>query len=142
MQNHQVMDLETISNCFLGVFIHYKTDETKIFVIHKLRNDFDELVKFLEGNVKNKEWHISFNGLAFDSQITHYILEHKKILKQFTPEVIATKIYTYSQKVINKQNDRGFSDYPAWKMKINQIDDATKLPINKVLIIPASQKNN
>ena len=27
-------------------------------------------------------------------------------------------------------------------MKINQIDDATKLPINKVLIIPASQKNN
>ncbi len=26
-------------------------------------------------------------------------------------------------------------------MKINQIDDATKLPINKVLIIPASQKN-
>lgn len=120
--DHYVHDYETLSNCFVAIFIHYKTDETKIFVVHELRDDFDELVTFLEGNVKNKEWHISFNGLAFDSQITHYILEHKKILKQFTSEVIATKLYAYAQKVINKQNDRGFSDYPAWKMKINQID--------------------
>jgi len=41
--NHWVMDYETMINFFCGVFEHYKTNETKIFVIHDLQNDFDEL---------------------------------------------------------------------------------------------------
>ena len=41
---HWVMDYETLSNCFTGVFEHYKTNESKTFVVHDLRNDFDEFI--------------------------------------------------------------------------------------------------
>ena len=77
MNNHWVMDYETMSNCFVAVFEHYKTDEQKIFVVHEDRNDFKEFIEFLETNISNKERHISYNGLGFDAQITEYILEFR-----------------------------------------------------------------
>ena len=74
--NHYIMDYETLCNCFVAVFEHYKTSERKVFVIHDLQNDLKDFVNFLEDNIDNKEWHISFNGLAFDAQVTHYILDN------------------------------------------------------------------
>ena len=65
------MDYETLKNCFVAYFENYKTPEKKTFVIHDLQNDFMDFIKFLKQNQKNNEWHISYNGLAFDSQITH-----------------------------------------------------------------------
>lgn len=122
MANHYVMDYETLCNCFVGCFVHYTTGETKIFVVHQLRNDFNELVEFLEHNSKNNEWHISYNGLAFDSQITHYILQYKEPLKKHGGETIARLLYDYAQKTIKKHDDKEFVDYPSWKMSIRQID--------------------
>ena len=66
------MDYETLSNCFVGVFQHYKTNERKIFIIHDLIDQFSDLLEFFRENLKKKEWHISFNGLSFDAQITHF----------------------------------------------------------------------
>ena len=77
---HWVMDYETLSNFFCGVFEHYKTLETKVFVIHDLNNELDSFIKFLKTNINNKEWHISYNGLAFDAQVTHYITESLVII--------------------------------------------------------------
>lgn len=122
MANHYVHDYETLSNCFVAVFVHYKTDETKVFVVHELRDDFKEFVEFLEHNAKNNEWHISFNGLAFDSQITHYILDNKEALLKHGSETIARLLYAYAQRTIDKQDRKEFSDYPYWKMSIKQID--------------------
>jgi hypothetical protein len=35
------MDYETLSNCFVAVFEHYKTQEdNRIFVVHDLKNDY------------------------------------------------------------------------------------------------------
>ena len=116
------MDFETLSNCFVACFIHYKTDETKIFVVHTLKNDIKSLLMFLDNNINNNEWHISFNGLAFDSQITHYIIDNKAKFLNLTGDKIAKLIYAYAQKLINNQNKKVFSDYPSWKMKIKQID--------------------
>ena len=48
---HWVMDYETLSNCFVGVFEHYKSQEDKVFVIHDLQNDLEKLVQFLEDNI-------------------------------------------------------------------------------------------
>lgn len=121
-KNHWVMDFETLSNCFVACFIHYKTDETKIFVVHTLKNDIKSLLMFLDDNINNNEWHISFNGLAFDSQITHYIIDNKAKFLNLTGDEIAKLIYAYAQKLINNQNKKVFSDYPSWKMKIKQID--------------------
>jgi hypothetical protein len=121
-KNHWVMDYETLSNCFIACFIHYKTEETKIFVVHTLKNDIKDFLTFLEDNIKHNEWHISFNGLSFDSQITHYVLDNKRKFINLTGDEIAKLIYAYAQKIINNQNKRAFSDYPSWKMKIKQID--------------------
>jgi hypothetical protein len=119
---HWVMDYETLSNCFTGVFEHYKTNESKTFVVHDLRNDFDEFIDFLEQNVKNKEWHISYNGLAFDGQITQYIIDNHYLWDNLKGCEIANIIYKYAQYCINKSNNKEFMDYPIWKMKIGQID--------------------
>ena len=54
--NHYIMDYETLSNCFVGVFEHYKTSERKIFVIHDLKNDYKEFIEFLHTNRDEKQW--------------------------------------------------------------------------------------
>lgn len=122
MANHYVMDYETLSNCFVACFVHYTEGTTETFVVHELRNDFKALVEFLEKNAKNNEWHISYNGLAFDSQITHYILYNKDALLKHEGETVARLLYDYAQKTIIKHDRKEFSDYPTWKMSIKQID--------------------
>ena len=120
---HWVMDYETLSNCFTGVFEHYKTSETKVFVIHDLQNDLDILIKFLKQNINNREWHISYNGLAFDGQVTHYILDnYNKWDSNLSGCDIACVIYNYAQSCIQKSRNKEFQDYPQWKMQIGQID--------------------
>ena len=119
---HWVMDYETLKNCFTGVFEHYKTTETKVFVIHDLRNDLDSFITFLEDNFNNREWHISYNGMAFDAQVTHYIIDNHQDWSELTGCEVANKIYLYAQRCINKSNAKEFHDYALWKMKIGQID--------------------
>ncbi len=119
---HWVMDYETLKNCFTGVFEHYKTTETKVFVIHDLRNDINDFISFLEDNINKKEWHISYNGLAFDGQVTHYIIDNHQDWLDLSGCEVANVIYRYAQRCIQKSNKKEFSDYPQWKMKIGQID--------------------
>jgi hypothetical protein len=120
---HWVMDYETICNCFISVFIHYKNDKVrKYFVVSEFRDDFDAYVDFLKENVKNQEYHISYNGLGFDSQITQYVLENHQEWKGLSPLVIARIIYGYAQTVINKQELKEMLDYAPYKLSIKQID--------------------
>lgn len=121
-KNHWVMDYETLQNCFTAVFEHYKTNEVKVFVVHDLRNDFQVFLDFLQGNYKNKEWHISYNGLAFDGQITQYVMDNYFLWRQLSGCQIANILYKYAQSCITKSNNKEFMDYPQWKMKIGQID--------------------
>jgi hypothetical protein len=119
---HWVMDYETICNCFIAVFEHYKTDERKVFVVCEQRNDFPEYIKFLNSNIKNNEWHISFNGLGFDSQITQKLLDNHKKLSKLSSIELAVYIYGYAQTVIDKNNKGEFAEYAPYKLKIKQID--------------------
>lgn len=121
IQTHWVMDYETLPNCFIGYFLHYKTDEERLFIINRKRNDIKDFISFLEGNINNNQWHISINGLNFDAQITHWILSSKKMLIGLSADELTEKIYEYAQSVINR-NDSVKLDYPIWKMKIGQID--------------------
>jgi len=122
MQNHWVMDYETLINCYLGVFEHYKTDEVKVFTVGKLRNDLPTFLEFLTQNRKKNEWHISFNGLNFDGQITQYIILNGKNLLQMTGERAANMIYLRAQECIEKQNRREFQQWSEGKLFIKQID--------------------
>jgi len=116
------MDYETLSNCFVGVFKHYKTDETHIFSVCSLQNDYDKFIDFLKQNIENREWHISYNGLAFDAQITHNIIKNHENLKLMDGESIAEEIYTYAQSCIDRSNKNEFQEFPEWHMSIKQID--------------------
>ena len=120
--NHWIMDYETLSNCFVAVFKHYKTDETHVFSVCKLQNDYDKFIEFLKQNIDNKEWHISYNGLAFDAQITHNIIKDHNNLKIMDGESIAQEIYSYAQTCIDRSNKNEFQEFPEWHMSIKQID--------------------
>ena len=116
------MDYETLSNCFLGVFESVKTEDRIIFVIHKSQNDILELVTFLERNIALDEWHVSFNGLAFDSQITEHILRNKKQLLKQDGDTIARFIYKKAQETIQRSNSGEFAEFSPKKLSIRQID--------------------
>jgi len=119
---HWVMDYETLTNCFVAVFIHYKEEEQKVFVVHKSKNDFYALWNFLHTCKEDNEWHVSFNGLAFDSQITEYILRQGEQLIDLPGDEIAKAIYRKAQNVIERSNNNEFSEYPEWKLSVPQID--------------------
>jgi len=122
-RTHWVMDYETICNCFVAVFQHYK-DPTirRVFAVCEQRNDFPEFVKFLNTCVAKKEYHISFNGLNFDAQITQKIIDNQKVLIAATSDYLTKWIYDYAQSVIDKSNKGDFLDYAPYKLKIKQID--------------------
>ena len=122
MRTHWVMDYETLSNCFIGVFEGIKSEDQEVFVVHESRNDIKELVEFLDRNIYYEEWHVSFNGLGFDSQITESIIRNKEWLIEQSPEKIAKFIYGKAQDVIYKQNNGEFLEYSPRDLSIRQLD--------------------
>jgi hypothetical protein len=122
MRTHWVMDYETLSNCFIACFEAVNSEEQRIFVVHESQNDILELVEFLHENISSDEWHVSFNGLGFDSQITEYILRNRDTVIHNTGEVIAKWIYGKAQNVISRQNAGEFLEFSPRDLQINQVD--------------------
>jgi hypothetical protein len=119
-----VMDYETIVNCFVAVFELYDKDERKVFIIDKHQNDAAEFIKFLIESRKSKDWHFGYNNLAFDAQITEFILENKDefLHPSADGESLADRIYEYAQYVIGKSDRNEFVDYPEFKLSIKCVD--------------------
>lgn len=123
VKTNWVMDYETMANCTVLCVEDWKDDSITIdFVIHPLKNDITKLIQFLEENREHREYHISYNGLSFDAQISQYILKNKGTLIKCTPEEFTTKIYTKAQDIIGRQSRREFQEFPEWKIEIPQID--------------------
>jgi hypothetical protein len=116
------MDYETLSNCFIGVFEDVRSEDTEIFVIHESRNDLKEFLNFLDTNIVQDEWHVSFNGLGFDSQITEYILHNADQLQIMTATEVANFIYGKAQEVIRRQNEGEFLEFSPRDIQIKQVD--------------------
>lgn len=122
MSRHWVMDYETLSNCFVAVFEHYKEDEVKVFSVCNVQNDFSSLIEFLKINAGRNEWHISYNGLAFDAQVTEFILDNYTSLQSLSGDEIAAAIYQFAQDTIDLMKNKMFPKYSAFRMRIKQID--------------------
>jgi hypothetical protein len=122
MKTHWVMDYETLSNCFIAVFEDIKSEHTETFICHKSKNDILEFITFLERNISLGEWHVSFNGLAFDSQITEYILKDKDQLLEQDGDTIAKFIYQKAQETIENSNNGDFAKFSPKNLSIRQID--------------------
>lgn len=122
MRTHWVHDYETLSNCFIAVFEDIKTENREIFVCHKSKNDILELVTFLERNIAYNEWHVSFNGLGFDSQITEHILRSKEQLLEQDGNTIAKFLYNKAQDTIQRQRNGEFLEFSPRELSIRQVD--------------------
>jgi hypothetical protein len=121
-KNHYVIDYETLIDCTVLVAEHYKENTIHTFVVGHLKNDIKELYEFLVRNVTNNEWHISFNGLSFDSQITEYILRNYKTLSTLAGPEIAGLVHKKAQDIINRQENKEFSEFSERDLSIRQID--------------------
>jgi hypothetical protein len=116
------MDFETLSNCFIAVFEDVKSEDTEIFVIHESRNDIVPFLSFLMRNINHNEWHVSFNGLSFDSQITEHFLKNGHDLLDMSGDEIARFIYSKAQGIIQRQNEGEFSEFSPRDLQIKQVD--------------------
>jgi hypothetical protein len=121
-KTHWVMDYETLSNCFVAVFIDYKSDAMKIFVVHSLQNDFQKFLEFLHQNIQKNEWHLSFNGLGFDAQISEHILKNQEYLLSLPAQKIAQWIYAKAQDTIERTSNGEFPPFRPKELSIKQID--------------------
>lgn len=119
---HWVIDYETLSNCTVLVAEHYQKDIRKEFVIHRLRNDVLELVAFLLECKQLNCYHISFNGLVFDSQVTEFFLRNEEILAGGDPEYIANEVYQIAQEIIERQDSNEFPEFGEKDLQIRPID--------------------
>jgi hypothetical protein len=122
MKTHWVHDYETMANLFVAVFEDVKSKDRKIFICHKAKNDIEELVNFLNRNKNFNEWHVSFNGLGFDSQITEYILRKQVDLCNMSGEEVAKYLYGKAQNVISRQNAGEFLEFSPRDLQIRQVD--------------------
>jgi len=122
MKTHYVMDYETLSNCFVACFEDINSNHTESFVLHDLQNDIDELLLFLQRNILLDEWHVSFNGLGFDSQITEYILRNSDQLREMSGCEIAEWLYGKAQSIISSQDEGRFLEFSLKDLQINQVD--------------------
>ena len=86
------------------------------------RNDFPQYVQFLKDCVSNKEWHISYNGLAFDAQITQWVLQNQQKLLPLSSPNLVKEIYQFAQDVISRTDRGEFSLYAPYQLQIKQID--------------------
>ena len=122
MRTHWVMDYETLSNCFIAVFEDVKSEDTNIFIVHRTRNDIKNLINFLQKNIDYDEWHVSFNGLSFDSQITEYIIRNARELQSLSGDEVARLLYGRAQSIITNQNNGEFPEFGLRDLSIRQID--------------------
>lgn len=121
---YTVYDLETLVNLFTACFEDVKTGKKKHFVIHKSRNDFIPLMKFLRKLQRHNYWLVGFNCNQFDAQIIQYMINNYEIMKKWSGELIAEKIHDLAQKIIALQEgEEKFKNLiPEWNLSIPHID--------------------
>lgn len=122
MKTHWVMDYETMVDCFVAVFEDYKKEDTRVFIISNLKNDIHGLLSFFRDNLKYDQWHISYNGLNFDSQITQHILLNARRLAYMEGGDIAAELYAQAQDVISRKDLGEFLECSPKDLLVKQID--------------------
>lgn len=111
----EVMDLECLSNLFSYTGYCRQTKTYHQFVIHKLRNDYDELMIHL---FRDKLIQIGYNNENYDYPLLHHLIRHYHEYKHLPAQEITANLYRKSQEIIENQ----FSAIGDWNKKITQID--------------------
>lgn len=118
-----VYDIETLKSCFTYTAINIDTEKIVQYVIHKDRNDIDELINHL----KSCKGQIGFNNINFDYPVIHYLMNEYELrhTREWTNKGWINIIYDRAQKIISSQDTNDFFATVAIKHKdvlIPQLD--------------------
>lgn len=103
-----VYDLETL-DLFTATFIDRDSEETRVFVISKDKDERESLFKFLNKEVSGL---IGYNSVNFDGQVIEYMYRN--------PNCTSQDIRRYAQIITSEENRR--PDVPEWNFRIPQLD--------------------
>lgn len=114
-----VYDIETLASCFTYSSFNINTGEVEQYVIHKDRNDLEQLLD----HFKKCSGQIGFNNIAFDYPIIHNIIKNSELFLNSTEEFTIFSIYDQAQNIISNQNNMNNSNI-VWEknMIIPQLD--------------------
>jgi len=98
-----IYDIETLKECFTFCFLDYETKKRKQFIIHKTKNEFNELIDFIVRLKQHNYYFVGFNNLAFDGQILQYLFKNKTFRKA-PVELVLKESYKFVQDLIALQN--------------------------------------
>ena len=111
-----VYDLEIGPNYFIACFKNPVTGSKKSFVIHKDRDDREELYKFI--NKIRSYWFVGFNNLEFDGQLIETFLDN------FHSPVLLDILNRRTRELIEDKTDWNKWEIliPEWKLSTKQLD--------------------
>lgn len=120
-----VYDIETLASLFSYSAINIDTGERVAYVLHKDRDNFNELIKHL----RKCKFGIGYNNLNFDYPILHFILTKEKelikIIEDYSINDVIKLIYNEAQRIIESQNTDNFNTIvaiPTKEVLIKQLD--------------------
>ncbi len=109
MKRIYIYDLEVFWNIFTATFIDKDSDDVRVFVIYKDRDDRQALFKFLDTEVQGL---IGYNCNTYDYQILHYLRTHKGCSTK--------QLRTYSDRITSV--NQGMMDVPEHMFTIPHLD--------------------
>lgn len=123
-----VLDYETILNCFIAVTQGLRTGDQEIFVIWPgepgtgigARDDSAAFIAWLDHCKRNRYWHLGYNIVGFDAQITEHFLRQRKFF--LNPAVSIEEkvrfIKSHADDTIRRTKTRfPFKEWPVYKEK-------------------------
>ena len=108
MKKVWIYDLETL-DIFTATFIDRDSDETRVFVISKSKDEREQLFAFLKTEVSGL---IGYNSVHFDGQVIEYMFRN--------PNCTPQDIKRYAKIITSEDNRR--PDVPEWQFRIPQLD--------------------
>jgi len=117
-----VIDYETHPNFTLLVAEETRSTSRKIFEISYWKNDLEALANFLYTSAKDSEIHIGYNNLAFDAQVSEFILTNGYVLRKEPNEQCALKVYEFVQNLIMLSSTNQFLPFAPWALRIKNVD--------------------
>ena len=122
-RNVWVYDIEVFENFFCIVLEEIDSDDPIKFMIHHLRNEYDDMIRLLKQEGKKNSLFFGFNNLSYDSQIVEHMILNEEQFALLKPAEICRELWMLSNEIIHGSDNPGYRiPYPEYKQSLKQID--------------------
>lgn len=116
----EIMDIETLAGCYLYCAYIPHLNKRVSYEVSYRKNELDAMAKHLRE--EDIDYHVSFYGLQFDSQVVQYILDNHEKWYDLSNLEVVDKIYEFAQEVISLTRYELKIPYAESYLDIKQID--------------------